>query len=116
MKTFFILFIFFSALSAQEVPKITSIASSVSNSNQKDIIVIDPNQRSQDFTQAYEIIKKGKSPQSIFFHTSDGKSITNVVEMMPMNNGTLILFKVMTTMGTKYELIPIEQLVSISQL
>jgi hypothetical protein len=91
----------------------TKVAAS---SNQKDVILIEPSKRAQDFMQAYEILKKGKSPQSIFFHISNGSVISNVLEMTSMNNGTLLLFKITTNTGAKFELIPIENLLSISQL
>ncbi|PIS00768.1 MAG: hypothetical protein COT84_05855 [Chlamydiae bacterium CG10_big_fil_rev_8_21_14_0_10_35_9] len=83
--------------------------------DQKDVIVIDPSQRAQDFLEAYEVIKRGKSPQKIQFHLSDGRSLTNVLEMKPMKNGTLILFKISGSMGNQYELVPIENLVNITQ-
>jgi len=112
--------LFLSAISVfaqeNEIPTKTMPQTAAISGDQKDVIVIDPKERSQDFAEAYEIIKKGKSPQSIIFHLSDGRALTNVTEMSAMKNGTLILFKIATNMGVKIELVPIESLLSISQL
>ncbi len=115
MKYPLLLFSFFTTILAQEnlnieVPKNYAAASS----SQKDVILIEPSKRAQDFAQAYEIIKKGKSPQNILFHLSDGRKISNVSELSPMTNGTLILFKITTNMGSKFELISIENILGIS--
>lgn len=83
---------------------------------QKDIIVIEPKLRAEDFLEAHELMKRGKSPQKIVFHLSDGRSLTNVLEMKVMKNGTLLLFKINTSVGNQYELVPIENLLTISQL
>jgi len=116
MKHLLLLLSFFITALAQENLKIETPQNYVAASNsQKDVILIEPSKRAQDFAQAYEIIKKGKSPQNIFFQLADGRKISNVAELVPMTNGTLILFKITTNMGLKYELISIENILSISQ-
>jgi len=116
MKYSLLLLSFFITVFAQENLNIEAPKNYAAAFNsQKDVVLIDPSKRAQDFIQAYEIIKKGKSPQNIFFHLSDGRKISNVAELVPMTNGTLILFKVTTNMGSKYELISIENISSISQ-
>lgn len=113
MKPFFLLCLC-ATLFAKEVEHSNITIPSISE--QKDVIVIEPKQRAEDFSEAYEMMKRGKSPQKIVFHLSDGKSLTNVLEMKAMKNGTLLLFKINTSVGNQYELVPIENLITISQL
>lgn len=77
------------------------------------LIVIEPKSRAKDYAQAFELLRKDKPSQKINIQTSSG-TLANVAELTPAENGTLMLIKVPFTQGTKYLIVPIEDIKEIS--
>jgi hypothetical protein len=75
---------------------------------------IDPKARAQDYLQAFDVLRKDKTPNKIVFELTDGTSLTNVIDMTLMGNGNLILFRINTPQGIKTQVVGVEQIKSLS--
>lgn len=77
------------------------------------LIMIDPKNRSADLHQAFEFIRKEKNTSKIVFELMNGKTVTNILEMIPMVNGTMILFRLNGPQGAQLQIVPIEEIAAI---
>jgi hypothetical protein len=82
----------------------------------KSYMMIDPQSRAMDFQQAYEFLRKEKTPNKVFFQIADGSMISNIIDMTIMANGTMILFKFNSPQGIKLQFVPLENIVSVNHL
>lgn len=76
-------------------------------------LLIDPKMRAQDYTQAFELLRREKPTLKINIQTSSGL-IGNVSELTVSDNGTLLMLKVPFSQGTKYQIVAIEDIKEIS--
>lgn len=76
-------------------------------------LIIDPKSRAHDYTQAFELLRREKPTLKINIQTSNG-ILANVAELSSAENGTLMLVKVPFTQGTKYQIVPIEDIKEIA--
>lgn len=74
---------------------------------------LDPKSRARDYVQAFEILRKEKSVSRVYFKTISGTLLQNIMEMTPMENGSLILFKLNTPQGIKYQVVKVEEIVTL---
>jgi hypothetical protein len=81
---------------------------------QRSIMVIPPKERALDYVKAFELLKLEKPSAKIFFQLSSNKIINNIIDIALLDNGTLLLFKIATTQGTKLVIVPIEDIQEIS--
>ena len=82
----------------------------------KGYLLIDVKQRAEDFVKALEILKKDKPSSRIFFKLEDGTTISNIMEIKPLSNGTLLLFKISTIQGIKTLVIMTENISELGHL
>ncbi|MFA5249987.1 MAG: hypothetical protein WC371_01070 [Parachlamydiales bacterium] len=85
-------------------------------SKTKSVLAIDAKKRAEDYLKAYELMRKEKPSSKIFFKLANGSSLQNIVDLVVLENGTLILFKTTTSQGLRYEIVPIEEIVLLSHL
>src|SRR3972149_7668508 len=76
-------------------------------------MIIDPKQRAQDFQQAYDMLKKEKTAGKVYFQFSDGSSIGNIIAMTTMANGTIVLFRYNSSQGIKFQIVKIEDILTL---
>jgi len=76
-------------------------------------LLIDPKSRAHDFAQAFELLRREKPTLKINIQTPNGP-IANVAELTAADNGTLMLVKVPFSQGTKYLVVPIEDIKEIA--
>ena len=76
-------------------------------------MMIDPKQRAQDFQQAYDMLKKEKTAGKVYFQLSDGTSIGNIIDMTPMANGTMVLFRYNSSQGIRFQIVKIEEILTL---
>ncbi|SRR5581483_213752 len=77
-------------------------------------MMIAPAARAQDLKQAYEALKREKTAGKVFFELTDGSRIFNVIEMIPMSNSTLVLFRVSAQEGIHFQVVRIEDIANVS--
>jgi hypothetical protein len=81
------------------------------------IMSIDPKARALDYAQAFEMLRKEKTSNKVVFQLADGSTLSNVIEMTVIGNGTLILFKVSSnTQGIRLQVVEVEKILAISHL
>jgi hypothetical protein len=76
-------------------------------------MIIDPKARAQDYREAFELLRREKPSLKINIQTSSGP-LTNVSELSSAGNGTLMLVKIPFSQGTKYLIVPIEEIKEIA--
>lgn len=76
-------------------------------------LIIEPKMRAQDYAQAFELLRREKPTLKINIQTANGM-IGNVADLTASDNGTLMLVKVPFSQGTKYQIVPIEDIKEIS--
>lgn len=76
-------------------------------------MIIDPKSRAGDYQKAFDLLRQEKSTSKVVFELADGSKISNVIEMKLMPNDTLIIFRYSTPKGIKFQVVEIENLVSI---
>ena len=79
----------------------------------QEMMMIAPNDRASDFVQAYALLKQYNVASSIAVMMKDKTMIANIVDMQVMKNGTLIIFKMSTLQGEKYQLVKTEDIDSL---
>lgn len=98
-----------SADKTQPAPAVAASAVSEMRSS----LLIDPKSRAHDFVQAFELLRREKPATKINIQTPNGP-IANIQELSVADNGTLMMVKVPFTQGTKYVIVPIEDIQEIA--
>ena len=80
---------------------------------EKKTMLIDPKSRALDYQQAFELLRKEKTANKVIFLLTDGSSISNIIDMKIMNNGSILLFRFETPQGIKYQAVEIEGIVAL---
>ena len=81
--------------------------------NSSEVMLIDPEMRAKDFQSAFDYLKNSNTAAKIFVKLKSGHSISEIISMEVMPQGTLIIFQTNTTQGVKYDVINIENIESI---
>lgn len=76
-------------------------------------MMVTPAARAADFQQAFDLLKKEKSSGKVYFELSDGTTIGNVIDMAPMSNSTVILFRYNSSQGIQFQVVKIEDIVNL---
>lgn len=92
----------------QEASAIARMAESANS-----VIVIDPKARAADYMEAFKLLKQEKSTTKVFFQLADGKKISNVIDIKMMPESTLVMFRYSTPKGIQFQVVEIENIVSI---
>ena len=103
-------------LAAQELAvseKSTPVPVAAAAQESRSSLIIDPKSRAHDYAQAFELLRREKPTLKINIQTSNG-ILANVAELSSADNGTLMLVKVPFSQGTKYQIIPIEDIKEIA--
>lgn len=79
----------------------------------KGVMSIDPKMRAADLMQAFETLRREKTTAKVVFQLASGKTITNIIEMTLMTNGSVILFRYNTSQGIQLQVVPTEEIVSL---
>jgi len=76
-------------------------------------LIIEPKSRAHDFAQAFDLLRRERPTLKINIQTTNG-TLANVSELSAAENGTLMLVKVPYSQGTKYLIVPIEEIKEIA--
>ncbi|MBM3183708.1 MAG: hypothetical protein FJZ64_00155 [Chlamydiae bacterium] len=99
-------------LAAQEpvaLEKPTPPQAAVSSQDMRTTLLIDPKQRAKDYIQAFELLRREKPTLKVNVMTKTGP-LLNVSEIAAADNGTLLFIKMPSNQGTKYLILPIEEI------
>lgn len=88
----------------------------MSTGNAEGFFLIDPKMRASDYIQAFEMLRKEKTTNKIFFNLKDGTSLSNIIEISPVGSGSLLLFKLNSPQGIRFQIVGVENLVSINHM
>ena len=99
-------------LIGQEAAPKSSNLGVVSEIATKSVIVIDPKARTADLVYAFDLLRKDKPSQKIIVRTAAG-ILSNVVDLTPSSGGTLLFVKLLSTQGTRVQILPVEQILEI---
>jgi hypothetical protein len=101
------------SLLAQETPPIEKTAAATIPDLDKSVLFIEPKGRANDYVQAFELLRKDKPSTKISLRTMGGTSL-NISELTSSSNGTLLFAKVPSNSGSRYLIVPIEEILEIS--
>jgi hypothetical protein len=87
----------------------TPVAAAAATMEGHSSMIIEPKARAQDYREAFELLRKEKPTVKINIQTSTG-TLANVSDLSAAANGTLMLVKVPFPQGTKYLIVPIEDI------
>jgi hypothetical protein len=113
MRTYFI---FFLSLCGSLLGSDTPSLPAPSSEGLRTVMTIDPKMRALDYSQAFELLRREKTSNKVLFQLVDGSSLTNVIDLTVIGQGTLLLFKCGTPQGIKHQVIGVEKILSIQPL
>ncbi len=79
--------------------------------SEKSTILIQAKARADDLVQAFETFKKEKPTYRIAARLASGGSLSDILELIPMSNGTLFIVKSSSPMGSKTQILSVDELV-----
>lgn len=98
-----------SALEEPKQPPADHIAVAAKSHDQP-LILIPPKARAEDFTKAFELLKKERPTARLTFETYSGQSHVGVTDIAVLPNGTLVLLKLSGPQGLKTQIVPVDDL------
>ena len=111
----FICLSFFSTLVAQEPNELEAmLKKKKSGAENPELIVVHPADRAKDLKAAFEYLKKEKVPNRVTYQLRSGEKLHGISEVTVLPGGTMLIFKLMTPAGTKFRVIPVEDIASIN--
>ncbi|MCF7851972.1 MAG: hypothetical protein K9M07_01885 [Simkaniaceae bacterium] len=81
----------------------------------QEVMIIDPQMRAKDFKTAYDILSTQNMKEHVTFYLSDKTVLSGIIGVDVLPGGTMMSFKLNTTQGIKYKVIPIEQISSVGK-
>lgn len=83
--------------------------------SEKNVMSIDPKNRSRDWHQAFEYLKKDKPSMKLFIKTGS-TVLSNVTDIVISEAGTLLFVKIPYNQGSKFVILPVEEVQEIGYL
>lgn len=83
---------------------------------QRSVMIVQPKDKASDFIKAFELLKKEKPSSKIYYKLYSNRTINNIIDVSMLENGTLILFKIATSQGTKLIIVPVEEIEEIGHI
>ena len=80
-----------------------------------EILIIDPAARAKDLQGAFQFIRQSNPGVKLSVKLTSGEHLTDILSIDPMEGGTLVIFKLNTLHGVKYQVEKIENIDSIIQ-
>jgi UDP-N-acetylenolpyruvoylglucosamine reductase len=92
----------------------TSIIDSLNQILPKTVFSIDHKHRTKDIIQAYDLLKREKPTLKVALRTTEGSFFENVTELTAASGGTLLFVKNLSKHGSKYTILPVEEIAEIN--
>lgn len=84
-----------------------------SKKNAVETILVPAAARSKDIVEAFQFFKKVSKASQIDLKLTNGAYVENIIQMTPMENGTIIIIQKSTVKGERYEAINVEDIEAI---
>jgi hypothetical protein len=78
-----------------------------------EMMVIDPKDRAKDFKAAFDILRINQTQSKITYFLEDKSQISGIMEVSILPGGTMLSFRLASTKGISYKIVPVEQIKSI---
>jgi hypothetical protein len=101
-------------IAAPTAPSSQGTQDAIAATTSKEVMVISPQNRAQDFKEAFDYLKKIQTQSKITFTLKDHTKLSQVLDVLVMPGGTMLNFKINTVQGIQYQIIPIEDIRTIS--
>lgn len=98
-------------IAANPAPSMAPALPPPSMLSEKATILIQAKARADDLVQAFEAFKKEKPTYRIAARLSNGGSLSDILELSAMTNGTLFIVKISTTTGPKTQILSVDDIV-----
>jgi hypothetical protein len=79
-------------------------------------MAIDSKARAKDYLQVYDLLRKEKSANKLLFHLQNGSTVTNIIDITLLDEGTLLLFRCNTPQGILFQVVEVENIVGVAHL
>jgi len=113
MRLLILLLLLTSPLLAKEKKK-KVVSHAVTSGSAKSIMIIEPQARAKDYIVAYDKMRSEIPSAKIYFQLEHQRPVNNVLSLELMQNGTLMLFRISSPLGTSYKVVPIEDIIEIT--
>ena len=77
-------------------------------------LMINPKSRALDYKQAYDVLRREKTSQRVFFQLAGGGTISNIIDVIIMDNGSIMVFRFNSQQGVKLQAVPVEDVLGVS--
>ncbi len=82
----------------------------------RSFIQLTAKERSSDYIEAFNMLKREKGTDKVFFHLIDGSSISGIVEVSPTSQNTLLFLRYNSPQGVQVRVVPLETIVGLGTL
>ena len=86
------------------------IASIIPRASQSEVMIIAPETRAKDLQEAFEFLKKMSPASKLAVKLINGNTIFEILDMVLMQGGTMIIFRINSIQGQKFQVVKIEDI------
>jgi len=102
----FLICIYFGRLQADETPsQLPQIQ-----------FTVEPKARALDYLQAFTFLRQEKTPGKVVFFLKDGTSLTNIIDIQLMDQGSLLILRYNSGQGIKFRVLGLEEIARLEHL
>ncbi|MBS3905239.1 MAG: hypothetical protein KGZ39_07930 [Simkania sp.] len=69
--------------------------------------------RAQDYLQAFDILRKEKTSGKVQFLLKDGSTVTNIIDIHLMEQGSLLVFRFNSAQGIRFRIVALEDILQL---
>jgi len=77
---------------------------------------IEPKARAQDYLQAFSFLRQEKTAGKVAFLLKDGSSISNIIDIHLMDQGSLLISRYNSAQGIKFRVVCLEEILRVEHL
>lgn len=77
---------------------------------------VEPKARALDYIQAFSFLRQEKTTSKVAFFLKDGSSISNVIDIQLMDQGSLLILRFNSGQGIKFRVLGLEEIASLEHL
>ena len=91
-------------------------ATKVSEKAQMGIMIIPPDMRAKDISEAFNSLKQANPAAKIMVKLVNGTEITDILSIDTMTGGTMLIFRINSMQGMKVQVVKIEEIDTIGHV
>ncbi|MBI5274204.1 MAG: hypothetical protein HY860_04030 [Chlamydiales bacterium] len=78
------------------------------------LMILTPKDRAKDYKDAYDYLMKNTVNPQVFFILKDGTMLKGITDITILSGETILIFKMSTPIGIKYQVVPVENIMSVN--